>query len=204
MLFSRNIPPSPSPTESKRLFCTSVRPGIFKSQIKYQILLSPQATDTQFSFNSPLRRRKTQAVRKLTSLFPHKGESHSCQISVSDTAETPKYAIQRHLLGLVPLTPLQTPECPQPRHNHHRAGPYYGGLLPQKRAWLSHGSSSRDREPQRTVSATRQAGRRYSFCHHPAPPRPTPSACVGSTVAEMPTAVATAGRHSGRSWGPQL
>lgn len=130
-----------------------VRPGIFKSQIKYQILLSPQATDTQFSFNSPLRRRKKQAVRKLTSLFPHKGESHSCQVSVSDTADMPKYVIQRHLPGLVPLTPLQMPESPQPCHNHHRAGPCYGGLLPQKRAWLSHGSSPKDREPHRTVSA---------------------------------------------------
>ena len=29
MLFSRNIPPSPSPTESKSLFCTSVSPFLF-------------------------------------------------------------------------------------------------------------------------------------------------------------------------------
>ena len=91
-----------------------VRPAMFKSQIKCQILLSPQAIDTRVSFNSPLRRGKNQSVRKLTGLFSHKGESHNCQISVSDTADTPKYVIQRHLPDLVPLTPLQMPEHPLP------------------------------------------------------------------------------------------
>lgn len=121
-------------------------------------------------------------MRKLTGLFPHKGESHNCQISVSDTADMPKRVIQRHLLGLVPLTPLQTQSIPcQQCHNQHRAGPCYGGLLPQQRAWLSHSSSPKDREPHRTVSAARQTDRMHPSCHHPAPPRPTPSACAGST-----------------------
>ena len=179
-----------------------VRPAMFKSQIKCQILLSPQAIDTRVSFNSPLRRGKNQAVRKLTGLFPHKGESHNCQISVSDATDTPNMLFKdiSRASYLWPLCRCQSIPCQQ-HHNHPRAGPCCGGLLTQTRAWLSHSSSPKDREPHRTVSAAQETDRVYSSCHHPAPPRPTPSACVSSTVAETPTAVATAGRHSGRSQG---
>ena len=88
-----------------------VRLGIFKCQIKSQILIvSPQATDTQFSFNSILMRGKKQALRQLTGLFSPKRKltrlSDACKWHVQMCPST----LFRIRPGLAPASVKTSPE----------------------------------------------------------------------------------------------